>query len=102
MLSDQPNNQDLSKFFVNSFLKNITVQMNPPMAIELCKLIARTPDVPKEVYAMAEKIKTQFHHMRLLPKLESALREEIDESRSTGQLDSDEGGNLDTGAAEAA
>src|SRR4051812_39829289 len=61
------------KFYLSSFNRVITNQMNPTMAIQMYILIQAQETVSKELFAMSEKIRTQLFHMKMISVLDEAL-----------------------------
>lgn len=93
-LNTQPR-VDNPKFYLSSFNKVITMQMNPAMAIQLYVLVTSLPEVSKELYAASEKIKTQLFHMQMIHDLDRAIKakendEQPDSSVPVGEADSRE------------
>lgn len=107
-----------NKFFLCSFQRVITAQMNPSMAIEFCKFVRMYP-VGKELFAMGEKIQTQLYHMQMHTDLSSILEvepvalasselsiynneEETNVSRDVDAEGQGESGSVDRGSSQAA
>lgn len=64
-----------ARFYLSSFSGTINAHFNAAMAIQLYVLIMSQDDVSKELFAMAEKLKTQLFHLDRTTELEHALAE---------------------------